>query len=88
MKHTAVDYFPLKPVTLHTGKNRRLGCANKERKFYLKKKKNRKNRRLRKVMKTSNGIVFLKKKRNLNCLFTSIYLTTLFVTQTLRAAII
>lgn len=61
MKHTAVDYFPLKPVTLHTGKNRRLGCANKERKFYLKKKKQKKNRRLRKVMKTSNGIVFLKK---------------------------
>ena len=35
-------------------------------------------------MKTLIGIVFCK-KRNLNCLFTHIYLTTLFVIQTLRA---
>lgn len=36
-------------------------------------------------MKTLTGTAF-RTKRNLNCLFTRVYLTTLFIAHTLRAA--
>jgi hypothetical protein len=54
-------------------------AAQIERENFIQKSENKGG--LRTVMETLTGT-----KRNLNCLFTRVYSTTLFVTHTLRAA--